>query len=490
MTQATEIESFLAGFDTHFTHPLYLSDAGCTPRGTAMAKARALAARLQASGREGDRVLILCDRPEAAVSGFFACIMAGLCAVPLHPATPDAGMAHIRADSGAALLISDRASDVLPQPLVDLPLIAPTDTETGAPLVQATPDPARMVALLYTSGTTGAPRSVMVTLGNLACAADRLKNDFFRLDARDVILMAAPLSNIYGVCMASVALVTGAGLSFAAALRPDALIAALVRDKVTFMTGVPLLGQLVLGGARQAGTDLPDLRRVLPAGTKLDPALADAMAGTFGCEVMTGYAMTEAVPIAIALDHRETPPGLVGQIAPGLDLQIVNEDMAPAPQGEAGEILIRGDMVTPGYWQNESANSAAFHEGWFRTGDVGRLDAEGRLFLVDRIKELIKTAGNTVFPSEVETVLRAHPALRDVAVVGAPNNKLGEVVAAHVIAADPANVPDAATLRARCAERLIAFKLPRRFVFHDSFPMTASGKVAKHQLATQAKADV
>ena len=196
------IQELLSGFDAPFDSNLYLSEAGATPRATALAGVADQSARLQAAAPEGSRALILCDAPEAAVSAFYACVRAGLCAVPLHPATPDAAMAHIRSDSGAQLLISDRSAAALPAPLADLPQVAPSGTDTGgtdagAAPAEASTDPGRLVALLYTSGTTGAPRSVMVSLGNLATMADVLSHDFFRLGTGDVILMAAPLSNIY-----------------------------------------------------------------------------------------------------------------------------------------------------------------------------------------------------------------------------------------------------------------------------------------------------
>ncbi|PRY21394.1 long-chain acyl-CoA synthetase [Aliiruegeria haliotis] len=469
---------------------LISTPTGRMTRSAALRRAHGIARRLERAGLDnGDRVAILCQSPAEATIAFLATLMTPYCAVPLHPMAPQAAIGQILQSSSAKAVIADRDGLLERPAATDIIMIGTAEDvpdDTGSEFRVAPQDSDDIAALLYTSGTTGAPKAVMITLGNLQSMAEELVVDFFRVDRSDTLLMAAPISNIYGVSLIAVALRARATLSIPAAPRPDAILEAIERDQVTFLAGIPMIGRMLLGAVGKSDHRPQSLRRVLLAGTKLDPALADTFAATFGCEVMTGYAMTEAVPLAMALDRTAFRGGYVGQIAQGIEARIVNEAMVPVAPGEPGEILVRGPVVTPGYWMNEDANTQAFHEGWFRTGDIGRLDDNGHLELIDRAKEIIKTAGHTVYPSEVEAVLAAHPAVGEAAVVGAPHEGLDEVVVAYFTRRGP-NEADLSELRSWCKERLISWKLPRKLVAIDVMPMTATGKIAKAQLSGAAQ---
>ena len=400
-------------------------------------------------------------------------------AVPVPPSSPPAATAGLLVASGAAAMISDHGDFA---DLTGADTIAHISSRLDpvachAPTLSGSAD--QIAALLYTSGTTGAPKGVTITLGNLLAMTDRLVHDFFRVDDTDTLLLAAPLSNVYGTALVATALRAGATLSIPAAPRPDTILEAMRRDKVTFMAGVPMVGGMMLKATGDTKNPLPDLKRVLLAGTKLDPNMANAIARRFDCEVMTGYAMTEAVPLAMMLDTAQLGGGNVGSVAKGVEMRIVDTGFAPVKPGEPGEILVRGPVVTPGYWQNDTANAAAFHDGWFRTGDIGRIDADGHLELIDRLKEIIKTAGNTVYPSEIESVLRDHPGVGEAAVIAQPHDGVGEIVVGYFTGTPEL---DTKALRTWCQDRLVSWKIPRRLVQVGAMPMTPSGKISKAQL--------
>ena len=466
---------------------LIAGPAGRLSRREAFGRARAIATALKQAGlNPGDRVALLCQSPAEAVVGFVATLMTPYAVVPIHPAVPDMVMTGVLAASEPTALISDL--DELPD-LPEIARVTKVDTRL-TPVDDLDPVPERgaddVAALLFTSGTTGAPKGVTVTLGNLLSMADRLTFDFFRVDRSDTILMAAPISNIYGVSMVVTALRACATLSIPAAPRPDKIVETIKRDQATFLAGVPIIGAMLLREVGDQADPLPSLKRVLLAGTKLDLDLANRFAATFGCEVMTGYAMTEAVPLCMLLETDDLRDGYVGAAARDIELRVVDDDLRPVPTGEAGEILVRGPVVTPGYWRNDAANKAAFHEGWLRTGDVGRIDQDGQLQLIDRVTEIIKTAGNTVFPSDVESVLKANPGVADAAVLGQAHEGVGEVVVAYFtrMAESPCDLNE---LKTWCSERLFYWQVPRKFIEIEAMPMTASGKISRAQLrASQA----
>ena len=267
---------------------------------------------------------------------------------------------------------------------------------------------------------------------------------------------------------------------------PTELFETMRRDRVTILLGVPMMAGALLHASGDKADALPDLRRALLAGTWLEPELAQAFSARFGCEVRTGLGMTELPPIAIGVFDPSLPRGTAGFVSPGTEVRVVDEALLDVPDGTPGEALVRGPMLRPGYWQDEAKNSEAFVDGWFRTGDIVVRNPDGRLVLVDRAKEIIKTAGNTVYPSEVEAALIAHPAIAKAAVVGMPHSKMGEIVTAFYTCA-PGQSVTTSDLRAWCGERLVSWKTPRKYVETPEMPMTPSGKIAKAQLAASHK---
>ena len=460
---------------------LIRDSSGAKSRASVLGYSRRVAAGLHGCDlAPGDRVAILCASPTEAIIGFLAVLLTPFCAVPVHPASPAAAVKHVLADSGAKAIITDCAKSDWQSQADGLTQISIADFPEGREMVSqgVEPDADKLAVILYTSGTTGAPKGVTISVRNMESMADQLVNDFFRLDQTDTLLMSAPLANIFGIALILVALRARATLSIPSSLQPPELLETLTRDHVTFIAGVPMIGSLLLRAAQEIENPLPRLRRVLMAGTRLEPTLGRAFADKFNAEVMTGYAMTESVPISMALDLTNLPENSVGTIARDIELRIINFNMESVSVGEKGEILIRGPSVTPGYWQSEELNAQSFHKGWFRTGDVGKIDSSGHLVLIDRIKEIIKTAGNTVYPSEVEAVLKKHPSVQNAAVIGKHHKSLGEVVVAYFVLQEGQTV-DINDLKAFCSERLISWKVPRKYISVDALPMTQSGKISK-----------
>lgn len=222
-------------------------------------------------------------------------------------------------------------------------------------------------------------------------------------------------------------------------------------------------------------------RRLSTAGASLPPAVRDWVQGSLGTPVIEGYGLTEASP-TIAYNRADVPirPGSVGHPLPGVDVKIVDPLGTEVATDQLGEIIVRGPNVMKGYWNNPTATDAAITDGWLATGDIGRIDADGYLYMVDRLKQVIIRGGFNVYPGEVEAVLREHPAVAEAAVVGIPDARVGEEIVAFIVGTG-ASVSEE-HLRDYARTNLASYKSPRRFVFATELPRTPTGKIARTQL--------
>ena len=300
---------------------------------------------------------------------------------------------------------------------------------------------------------------------------------FWRVGPGDVLLMLAPNAHVIGQCVLHTACMARAGLRLMSTFEPGAFFDAIARDRVTFFAGVPSLGRFLLGAPALDAADLSTLRTVMLGGAPVGPELVEALEARLGARVLPGYGMTEAPPIAYVDRDVPAPPGSVGRAAWGTRLRVVDAEGRDVAPGERGEVLVRGPQVFRGYHGDPDAG---WLDGWFRTGDVGTLDADGFLFLVDRLKHLIKTGGYAVYAAEVERVLDAHPAVAEAAVLGRPHPRVGEVVQAFVALRE--DVPDAELVR-HCKSHLAAYKAPRVVTRLEALPHSRSGKVDRAALA-------
>ena len=461
---------------------------------------RALIARLGADLRAAgvgprDRVaIVLPNGPEAAVA--FLAAASHAVAAPLNPDYTEAEFRFYLGDLGAKALLTAPGGAPAAHAAAGgvarlaaagegaaLRLEAERAPEAGA--AAGTPEPDDAALLLHTSGTTSRPKLVPLTQRNLAASARNIRESL-ALTPADRCLNVMPLFHIHGLVAAVLASLT-AGASIACAPGFDAFrfFRWLGELEPTWYTAVPTMHQAILQRAERRETAaLGRLRFLRSSSASLPPSVMAGLEAAFGAPLIEAYGMTEASHQMTSnpLPPAERKPGSVG-LPSGVGVAILGEDGAPLPAGAAGEVAVRGENVTPGYEANPEANAAAFTaEGWFRTGDEGRLDDGGYLFLTGRLKEIINRGGEKVSPREVEEALLAHEAIAQCAAFALPHPRLGEEVAAAVVLAEGAALGEREA-REFAAARLAAYKTPRRIVFLDEIPKGATGKLQRIGLA-------
>ena len=338
-------------------------------------------------------------------------------------------------------------------------------------------------AMLYTSGTTGLPKGIVHSHLSYYYTAVFSAREFWRLEPNDVMLMVAPGSSIFGQAMLTSACAAGATVSLLPRFNPEDFLMTIQNHRVTFFAGVPTLVHFMLNSPVVEKFDLSSLRKVMISGAPLSSELAGQFIERFGADMITGYGMTEGVPITYlnADMYRRAPAGAVGLPAMGVSVRIVDETGQDQPVGEAGEIVFRGPQLCSGYYENPDQWDLAWRDNWFHTGDLGRLDQNGYLYLLERMKDLIKRSGHSVFPSEVEQALYKHPAVAEAAVFGIAHDALGEEIKAAVVL-KPGMTVEAQTLIDHCKSLLAAYKYPRMISFHDHLPKNHNGKILRWAL--------
>jgi long-chain acyl-CoA synthetase len=455
---------------------------------------------------KGDRVGVLMrNRPEL-LEAMFACFKAGFCLVPLNSRfTADEIEYHV-GDSGAVAVLTDveggpvvrravgagvhvvvAGADDLPEGAVDHEALI-----AGAPTGSAVVDVERddLAWLFYTSGTTGRPKGAMLTHGVLGFVTASWLADLTPMDETGVTLHAAPLSHGAGF-HAIAATARGAHQVIPADARfdPPAILELLARERVTNTWLVPTQIVMLVDSLAGAAPELPDLRQIIYGGAPFAPADLRQALEVFGPVLVQLYAQGETPMTATVLpatDHAAALAGdrpdrlaSAGVARPGSDVRILGDDDREVTVGEVGEVCVRGGAVMLGYWQRPEATAEALRSGWLHTGDLGRMDDHGYIYLLDRAKDLIISGGSNVYAVEVEAALADLPSVFEVAVIGLPDRVWGEIVVAVVV---PRGEPDEAALSAHCRTTLAGYKQPRRFVFVDALPRNAYGKVLKREL--------
>lgn len=443
----------------------------------------------------GDRVGVLGLNGPETVELIFGAIMAGLVPVALHwKALPqewsgvvaDAGIKHVFVTAmfkpGLAGLPGDVRVHDLGGP--DLGAGRPGDLPT------AETKPGDLAVIIYTSGTTGTPKGVMLSHANLyACAAlCAVETPGFGPDTR--LLVSGPLYSIFGFGAFFSALYAGCTAVLQPMFEPAAALAAIQEHQVTHALFAPIMMRAMASVPDADRFDLGSLRHVQYGGSPMPEELLRAVAALFRCDFTQVYGLTETTGVGCALrydDHRvilskasagPIPPiGSAGKPGLGIGLRVCGDDGSPLEAGETGEVHLRGDVVGMGYWGNKQENERYCKDGWFITGDMGVVDREGYLTLVDRRNDLIVSKGMNIFPAEIEQVLEKHPDVKECAVVSAPHEELGEEVCAVVVC--PQRKPDLRELRKWCEGQVADAKLPTRLEFMDVLPRTLTGKVLR-----------
>ncbi|RMF38819.1 MAG: AMP-dependent synthetase [Alphaproteobacteria bacterium] len=466
-----------------------------------------LAAQIDRAGRQlagagigpGDAVgIVLPNGPEMATA--FLSVASHAVAAPLNPAYTEEEFAFYLDDLKAKHLIVMRGAETPARAAAarcgaqvielsageaagEFTLSVDGTALAEAPATRNRPEDTALV--LHTSGTTSRPKIVPLTARNICASAENVAVSL-ALSPADRCLNVMPLFHIHGLIAAVLAsLWAGASISCTPGFDALKFFAWLESERPSWYTAVPTMHQAILARAprNREIVERARLRFVRSSSASLPPPVLAALEETFRCPVIEAYGMTEAAHQMAAnpLPPRARKPGTVG-IAAGPEVAVMGENGEILAPGRTGEIVIRGENVTPGYLNNPKANAENFTNGWFRTGDQGVMDAEGYLTVTGRLKEIINRGGEKIAPREVDDVLMEHPAVAQVVTFALPHDRLGEEVAAAVVLAEGATA-DAAELREFAAKRLAPFKVPRVIRFVDEIPKGATGKLQRIGLA-------
>jgi long-chain acyl-CoA synthetase len=464
-----------------------------------------LAANLTAAGLAiGDRVGLQLPNIPQFVIAYFGILKAGGVVVPMNVLLKAPEIAYQLEDSGARALITyggfadEAAKAAEAAALTSLYIVGETVGEAGggaapfeallagdAPGSQlAARSPADPAVIIYTSGTTGTPKGAVLSHIGLYMNAD-IPGRLFEFSADDVALVALPLFHVFALSsIMNTCVLLGGTMTLVPRFDPRAVLEIMQRDRVTVFMGVPTMFIALLQAVDSADYDLASLRVAVSGGAPIPAEVIDSFESRFGVAILEGYGLSESSSTAtfnISVSERKVYS--VGKPIWGTSVQIWDDDSRPLPPGadHVGEVVLRGMNIMTGYHNNPEATAKAFAGGWFHTGDLGYIDEDGFLFIVDRIKDLIIRGGYNVYPREVEEVLYAHPAVAEAAVIGVPDPKMGEEVRA-IVAVRPGQSVTEAELIEFVKERAAAYKYPRTIEFRDSLPKGATGKILKKEL--------
>lgn len=476
-------------------------EGGSISYGELERRVAAVAGWLLARGvSRGDRVAFLGYNGPELLELLFACARLGAIFVPLNARMPAAELRVFMDQGRPRLVVAEQSLQaVAVECVAHVAGCAVRSFEPGHGLnhVSGGPsacmfdpqlDPTSPVLIAYTSGTTGQPKGATFTHQNLAANALAMVTAL-ALTARDEVLNVAAMFHVVGLALLTLpALCAGATVTIHREFDPGRLLHDVARFGVTLLASVPAMTQALAAHPGWSDADLSSLRYILTGSTFVRRSGIEPWRQK-GVAVLQGYGLTETLPGGGA----SVPPGdapekalTAGKPKMFHQLRIVDPAGREVPAGEPGEVWISGPCVMQGYWENPEATRAAFQDGWFRSGDVGFIDEEGYLHILDRMKEMIIVGVSNVYPADLEAVLTASPAIAEAAVVGLPDDELGEVPVAFVIRAPGASLTEEEALEL-FQDHLASYKHPRHVFFVDGMPRTAVGKIEKKTLRNLAR---
>ncbi len=453
-----------------------------------------LADRLE---RETDnpRIGILLPTSGAFAMALLAVWLAKRQAVPINYLLSESERDYIVADSEIDLVITAGPMleflDAEPKDVKLLKLDEMHFRGRGVPPFRIPPlaKPDDLAVILYTSGTSGKPKGVMLTHGNLRWDCDASIRHA-RITTSDGFVGVLPQFHSFGLtALTLIPLRAGAKVIYTARFVPRKLVELIGRHKPDIMLAIPSMYH-ALSGVKSAGpADFASIRMAVSGGEPLPGEVHDRFRDRFNVDILEGYGLTETSPVVAWCTPWARREGSVGTILEGCDVRVVDEDGNKLPRGEEGEVLIKGPNVMAGYFKLPELTDEAFTEdGYFRTGDWGKIDGEGFLFITGRKKEMMIIGGENVFPREIEEVLAKHESVGACGVIGRPDPSRGEVAVAFVETVQGAELDEAA-LRSWCREHLAGFKVPRRIYAAAQLPRNPMGKVLRRELAKMIPGD-
>ena len=454
--------------------------------------ARGIAASLRQRGIEpGDHVALMVPNVPEFTLAYFGVLYAGCTVVPLNVLLSAPEVAYHLRDSESKLLIA--------HPLFGKPA-AEGAGEAGVAVVEADSDLPQMAAsepvdspyrtagddtavILYTSGTTGKPKGAELTHSNLLLNCSVVVPKLLPLGPDDVALATLPLFHSFGqTCIQNAMISVGGSFTLLPRFTPGDALEIMQRDRVTLFAGVPTMYFAILNLEGGESYDLSSLNYCMAGGAAMPVDVMRAFEEKYPVKILEGFGLSETSPVASfnALDKPRNP-GSIGYPVWGVEMCIVDDANAEVPDGERGEICIRGHNIMKGYFRRPEATKEAIRDGWFHSGDIGIRDADGSYRIVDRKKDMIIRGGFNVYPREVEEVLYAHPAIVEAAVIGVPHESHGEEIKA-VVALGPGQSLEPDELIAYTKQHLAAYKYPRLIEFVSELPKGPTGKILKREL--------
>jgi long-chain acyl-CoA synthetase len=456
---------------------------------------------------KGDRVAVWLPNHPAFATAMYGAWRIGATVVPLHAGLTEREAKHILSDSGASVVFCgpDQFEKAMDKLIADLPAlehIVPVERAAGTgefapvevpPISEVGEDDLALIQ--YTAGTSGVPKGAMLTHGNLHANIDQMRQVPIAIGPEDVALCVLPLFHIFGLnVVLNMGIEAGARIVLSARFDAAAALDAIRANQVTVICGAPpvFVAWLALPDAPRDA--FSNVRVAVSGAAPLTKEVLNGFRERFDVTIWEGYGLTETSPALTSTAIGGVPkPVCVGRPLPGVELRIVDDDGDDIEDvGDPGEIVVRGPNVFKGYWNKPKETEAAFigpggtpgtpGDGWFRTGDIGVLDDDGDLFIVDRSKDLVIVSGFNVYPREVEDVLRKHPNVGDVAVVGVHDDKTGERVRAIVVADPPGESVTEDVLIEYCRKSLAPYKIPKEIEVVSDIPRNAAGKVLRREL--------
>ena len=506
MSQAQSVQPVLLSFDHFIAHwakdrpdtfALRQEDRTLTFAELEELTAQAASAMIAAGLNKGDRIAWLGKNSDLYYALFFGAARIGVVMVPVGWRLAPAEIAYIVNDTKARILFTGPGFDnptLGDLPYVERIMAADEALDWIASTTRAAFDPAEpedAVLQLYTSGTTGNPKGAVLSNRNLFGL--RIPSldaglPWSRWDDNEVVLMCMPCAHIGGTGLGVMALAAGVTGHIMAEFEPGGVLDAVATGGVTRFFMVPAALQMVINHPKAAETDFSRLKYIIYGAAPIPLELLRECIRVFGAQFLQAYGMTETTGTVVMLPPEDHDPNgsprmrAAGKALPGVELKIVDEAGNEVQTGAVGEILTRSSNNMISYWNLPEATAKTMSaDGWVRTGDAGYLDEDGYLFIHDRVKDMIITGGENVYPAEVESAIYGHPAIAEVAVIGIPDDKWGEAVKAICVPKPGATI-DEADVIAWARERIAAFKAPKSIDVIAALPRNASGKILRKDL--------